>query len=82
MPLAMIGTIGLSLVWGWLLVLAGRGSARFWRNLVPLILVTLLVALFLCWLSGWPHLLVFSGGTAVALSTHLAWRQKIAAGVT
>lgn len=74
--MAVIGSAGLGLVWGWWLRLVWGGE-RPWRGAL-LLGGTTLVALGMLWgLWGWPGGLAFFIGTAVGVSLHVAWRQKV-----
>ena len=79
MTVTTIGGIGMGLMWGWLLVLVGgRGRPkRPFITILALILATILVALQLFFLTGWPTLPYFLASTALSLMVHLGWRQEL-----
>ncbi len=73
-----IGSVGLGLVWGWWLVLAGEARwKRPFPILLALILPTILLPLLLGWFHQWPTALAFLIAAALAFFTHLAWRQEL-----
>jgi hypothetical protein len=77
--MALLGGLGLGLVWGWWLVLLGSsGRKRPLPFFIALILPTLLFPWLLEGLAGWETAVTFLGATFLSLFTHLAWRQKLA----
>lgn len=77
MLITLIGSIGMGLVWGWLL---GSLGGRVWRpQLVgwSTSLATALVAFVVLMFADRRGLWFFLGATALSLLLHLAWRQEL-----
>jgi hypothetical protein len=77
--MTMIGSIGLGLVWGWLLILVGGRGV--WKRpfLTPLLLslATLLIAVYLLSFTNFPTMLIFLLAATVAAFFHLAWQHEL-----
>lgn len=79
--MALLGSVGLGLVWGWWLALVTAGSLagkRPFPLLSVLVLPTLLFPWLLSWLVGWETAVLFLGAAFFSLLAHLAWRQRLA----
>lgn len=77
--MALLGSLGLGLVWGWWLVLIGRtGWPRPLRSLFTLIFPTLLLLVLLWSMADGVTAVLFLAAVIVSLFIHLAWRQKLA----
>ena len=74
--IAMLGSITMGLVWGWLLVLMAGHGRQPWRSLLLLGLATLLAALLFFLLAA-PQPLVFFPAAALSLLLHLGWRRSL-----
>jgi peptidoglycan/LPS O-acetylase OafA/YrhL len=84
MLIATLGSIGLGLVWGWMLGMLGgrhRASDRRWpvRNVLILGAASLLLAAQVFLLANWQALALFGGAAAVALLFHLGWLRHLRA---
>jgi hypothetical protein len=81
MLIAWLGSTGMGLMWGWLLILfGGRGPLR--RPLVNTLvlgLATLLFALQLFWFTDGQALVFFLLATTISSALHLAWRRSLRA---
>jgi len=79
MLITSLGSMGMGLMWGWLLILfGGRGPLR--RPLVnafALALATLIYALQLVWFSDGQAVIYFLATTIISLTLHLAWRHSL-----
>lgn len=81
MIIGSLGSVGMGLVWGWLLVLV-RGfqpTQSPFRNFIPLVLATAFFAQQLYMFSGGQALLLFLGAATISLAVHLTWRRSLKA---
>lgn len=78
--MALIGSVGLGLVWGWWLGLTSRHGAwqRPFRPLFLLLLPTLMAAALLWALVDGQTAVLFLAALIFSLFIHLSWRQKLA----
>ncbi len=77
--ITMIGTVGMGLVWGWLLLLiGGRGQAKR-PFLTPffLFLATFLVTVYLFLLTTLAASILFLIAALLTAFFHLAWQQEL-----
>lgn len=74
-----MGSAGLGLVWGWLLVLVWREAPgkRPLRTTAALFLATALISWQLYLFANWPQMIVFGVTAVIAFSIHLAWRTRL-----
>lgn len=74
-----VGSVGMGLVWGWLLVLIWRDvpGKRPLRHFLASLLATILLIVLAAWLTDWVQGLVFVGTAVFSFSLHLAWRSKL-----
>lgn len=70
-PLGIIGSAGLGLVWGWLLVLLGEGTERPWRVGGALAGATFLAGGLVVWLGNGRWLIPFALALILAAAIHL-----------
>ena len=75
--MAMLGSMTMGLVWGWLLVLLGGHGPRRWRSLLILGLAILVAALQLLYLAAPQSLFFFLPAAALSLLLHLGWRRSL-----
>ena len=77
--MTIVGSVGMGLVWGWLLVLIWRDvpGKRPLRHFLAGLFATILVAAWFIWLTDWIHLLVFSGTAVLSFTLHWAWRTRL-----
>jgi hypothetical protein len=77
----IIGSIGIGLVWGWLVgTLEGRVK-RSLRGTIGAVASTLAVAVTVYGFEAWRGLVGFLIAAAVALLIHLSWRRSMLAGL-
>ena len=77
MLITTLGSIGLGLVWGWLMgSLSGRGG-RLLLNGLALSTATLVIAIEVFLLAGWRALTPFLGAAAFTLLLHVLWRREL-----
>lgn len=79
MLIAALGSVGLGLVWGWLLGMLGGRRPRPMRNGLILGIASLLPAAQLLLLVNWRALALFGGAVAVAFLLHLGWLRRLRA---
>jgi len=70
-----LGTIGLGLVWGWLIGRVVYGQPL--RNVPYLIGATLILGAEVLVFIDWRAVLVFFGATGFALLFHSQWRREL-----
>ncbi|MCB9421356.1 MAG: hypothetical protein H6667_16250 [Ardenticatenaceae bacterium] len=77
--MTLTGSVGMGLVWGWLLVLIWRDvpGKRPLRHFLASLLATVLITALFIWLTDWIHWLVFAGTAVFAFMLHLAWRTRL-----
>jgi hypothetical protein len=75
--LPFFGSVGMGLMWGWLLVALEGRVRRPWCTVPAMFLSTLAMAVPVTWFQGGPGLAVFGGATLVAWWVHLGWRQAL-----
>jgi hypothetical protein len=79
MIIGSFGSVGMGLVWGWLLVLAGGSgsSRRRVRSIIVFVLATILIATQLYSFAGGQRLQHFLVSAVISLLLHLAWRRAL-----
>lgn len=77
MLITMLGSMGLGLVWGWLMGSLGGRGGRLLLNGLALSTATLVFAIEVFLLAGWRALAPFLGAAAFALLLHVLWRRKL-----
>ncbi len=77
--MTVAGSVGMGLVWGWLLVLIWRDvpGKRPLRHFLATLLATILLIVLVAWLTDWIHGSVFMGTAVFSFTLHLAWRTKL-----
>ena len=74
--LGTFGSVGIGLVWGWLIgSLTGR-VYRPVRAFLSILLVTLIIVAQVMLFLDWIRLLFFLGAALFALFIHVEWRRK------
>lgn len=77
--MTMIGSIGMGLVWGWLLILVGGRGV--WKRpfLTPFLLslATLIITAYLFSFTDFSTSLLFLFAATVAAFFHLAWQHEL-----
>jgi hypothetical protein len=77
MAFQFAGSIGIGLVWGWLVgTLEGRVQ-RSLRGIVGAIVSTIAVAITIYGFESWSGLALFFLSAGIALLTQLAWRRSL-----
>lgn len=73
------GSMGIGLVWGWLLILIWRDvpGKRPLRHFLAGLLATTLLIVLVVWLTDWVQGLVFVGTAVFSFTLHLAWRTRL-----
>ena len=73
------GSMGIGLVWGWLLVLIWHDvpGKRPWRHALASLLATLLASWVFVWLTDGLFWLVFVATAVFSFTLHLAWRTRL-----
>lgn len=79
MLITQMGSVGMGLVWGWLLVLFGGRLPikRPFLTFFLLLLATALAAYQLFRLTDFTHLILFLATTCAALLFHFMWRESL-----
>jgi hypothetical protein len=76
--LALIGSITIGLVWGWLAILVGRSRPRSWRNGLPVGGATAVLLYTLAQIVTWTAAFACAGGIFLGLLFHIAFLQGLA----
>lgn len=73
------GSMGIGLVWGWLLLLVWREvpGQRPLRHLIASFIATILACALFIWLAEGIHLFVFVGTAVFSFILHLSWRTRL-----
>jgi hypothetical protein len=73
------GSMGIGLVWGWLLILIWQDvlGKRPLRHFLAGLLATTLLIVLVVWLTDWVQGLVFVGTAVFSFTLHLAWRTRL-----
>jgi membrane protein implicated in regulation of membrane protease activity len=77
MLITMLGSIGLGLVWGWLMGSLSSRGRRLLRNGLALSTATFIFAIEVFLLAGWRAVALFLGAAASALLLHVLWRREL-----
>lgn len=77
MLIAMLGSAGTGLVWGWLMGRLGGRVRQPLRDGLALGAATLFLAGEVLVLVDWQALALFLGATGLALLVHLGWRREL-----
>lgn len=77
--LALIGSAGLGLAWGWLVVQLGGARPSTAAGRLSLLLATALLGVVVVALVSWYAALVCLVAAAFALVAHLCWLQQLLA---
>lgn len=77
MSITLLGSIGIGLVWGWLIGPFGDRPRRKFFNVLAVSAATLLLAGLVYWVAEWQQAVFFLGFTALAFLVHLSWRQEL-----
>ena len=77
--MTIAGSVGMGLVWGWLIVLIWRDvpGKRPLRHMMAALGASLLAGFLFIWFTDGIHLLVFGGTAVFSLILHLAWRTRL-----
>jgi hypothetical protein len=72
-----LGSIGIGLVWGWLIGSLRLRQTSLWRS-VPLVgLSSLFLALLVVYFLDWYGLAYFAGALMLAALLHVGWRRQL-----
>lgn len=77
MVTTLLGSIGVGLVWGWLLGGVGDTVRGSLRNVLPVLVATSLLLLQVYWLASWSGIESSFGALVLALLLHLGWRRAL-----
>ena len=78
MLVVSLGSIGLGLMWGWLLMLVSRMRVkRPFIHTISLILATIALGIVQYLFAGWPALIRFVIAMLFALFAHIIWLRSI-----
>lgn len=76
--MATIGSVGIGLIWGWLMVQFGdRQPRRPLLNRLVLVLITAVAATQLYFLVGTQSPFFFLGAALITLLMHYSWRHSL-----
>jgi hypothetical protein len=77
MLITLLGSIGIGLVWGWLIGPLGDRPRRKFLNVLTVSAATLSLAGLVYWFAGWQGTVFFLGPMTLAFLLHLGWRQEL-----
>jgi hypothetical protein len=77
MVITLLGSIGIGLVWGWLIGPFGDHPRRKLLNGLTVSAATLSLATLVYWFAGWQGTVFFLGLTTLAFLLHLGWRHEL-----
>jgi NhaP-type Na+/H+ or K+/H+ antiporter len=77
MLIVALGSIGLGLVWGWLIGNLQEQARKPWRTILTVGGATLAFAAEVLLLAGGVMVVLFMAATGLALMLHLGWRQDL-----
>lgn len=75
--LGTLGTMGLGLVWGWLIGSLMRRVHRPWKTILSVLLATMVVSAQVLWLMDSARLLYFYGATLIGWVIHIELHRNI-----
>ena len=77
MDTTLLGSIGVGLVWGWLLGGAADTIRGSWINVLSVVAATSLLLLGVYWLASWSGIEISAGALVLALLLHFGWRRSL-----
>ena len=77
MVTTLLGSIGVGLVWGWLLGGIGDTARGSLGNVLSVLIATSLLLLEVYWLSSWSGTGISLGALVLSLLLHLGWRRSL-----
>ena len=74
-----LGSVGIGMVWGWLLTLAGERGWKTWRNAVSAGVATGTVTygMYQLFAQSWTPAIYFGGAAVLAILLHSAFLQGL-----
>jgi hypothetical protein len=77
MDITLLGSIGVGLVWGWLLGALGDTARKCLRNVVSVVAATTFLGTVVYLFASWVEINFFLGAVCLALLLHLGWRRSL-----
>jgi len=77
MVITLLGSIGVGLVWGWLLGGLGDTAQKSLSNVLSVIAATSLLSVEVYLFASWRGIGVSLGALGLALLLHLGWRRSL-----
>ena len=77
MVTTLLGSIGVGLVWGWLLGGFGDTARGSLINVLSVLIATSLLLLEVYWLASWSGVGISLGALVLSLLLHLGWRRSL-----
>jgi hypothetical protein len=77
MTLALVGSVGLGLVWGWLTARLEAGPPATARSYLALAVCWSILVVLVAVFAPWPAPAFFLSAAALALLLHLGWLQEL-----
>jgi len=75
--ITLLGSVGVGLVWGWLLGGLGDTAQRRFSNVLSVFVATLLLGTEVYLFASWTGAGLFLGALSLALLLHLGWRCSL-----
>ena len=77
MTLSLMGSVGLGLVWGWLIARVESGQPASARSYLALAVSWVILVVLVAVVAPWPAAAAFLFAAALALLLHLGWLQEL-----
>jgi hypothetical protein len=77
MLITFLGSIGVGLVWGWLIASAPSSVRKPILNVLLLSVATALILAEVLWLAGWRSAAFVFGAAGIAFLMHRGWRRVL-----
>ena len=77
MDTTLLGSMGVGLVWGWLLGRVADTVPGSFSNVLFVLIATSLVLLEVYWLASWSAMGISSGALVLSFLLHLGWRRSL-----
>lgn len=77
MLIVALGSIGLGIMWGWLVGNMEGRVRQVVRTVLSLVIATLFLVALVILLTNWYALFFFLGASVLAMLLHITWRREL-----
>lgn len=77
MLITLLGSIGVGLVWGWLIAGFSGSGRKPVLNILVLSVATTVILAEVVWLAGWRSAAFFLGAAGIAFLIHRGWKRVL-----